>query len=337
MGRAKEGRDVYLHLVSLAAGYVADLALGDPHGWPHPVRWMGSLIARLEPVLRRTFPDTPRGKQAAGMALACLVTGISGGVCAAVLALAGAVSPYLSCAVGALVSYWMLATKSLKDESMAVLDALEHAGLPEARRRVSMIVGRDTAALTEEGVTKAAVETVAENASDGVIAPLFYLALLGPVGGVVYKAINTMDSMVGYKNDRYLDFGRAAAKLDDAVNFIPARLAGALMCLAAPLAGFDGKRAWRTFRRDRLAHTSPNSAHTEAACAGALGIQLAGPNYYGGVLVEKPTLGEACRAVEPADIRRANRLLYTTSLLALPVCAGLGALVWTLVKVAAGI
>ena len=220
---------------------------------------------------------------------------------------------------------------------MAVLDALEHAGLPEARTRVSMIVGRDTAALTEEGVTKAAVETVAENASDGVIAPLFYLALLGPVGGVVYKAINTMDSMVGYKNDRYLDFGRAAAKLDDAVNFIPARLAGALMCLAAPLAGFDGKRAWRTFRRDRLAHTSPNSAHTEAACAGALGIQLAGPNYYGGVLVEKPTLGEACRAVEPADIRRANRLLYATSLLALPVCAGLGALVWTLVRAVAGI
>ena len=292
---------MYLHLVSLAAGYVADLALGDPHGWPHPVRWMGSLIARLEPALRRTFPDTPRGKRAAGAALVCLVTGISGGACAAALALAGAVSPYLSCAVGALVSYWMLATKSLKDESMAVLVALEHAGLPEARTCVSMIVGRDTAALTEEGVTKAAVETVAENASDGVIAPLFYLALLGPVGGVVYKAINTMDSMVGYKNDRYLDF---------VVNFIPARLAGALLCLAASLAGFDGKRAWRTLRRDRLAHTSPNSAHTEAACAGALGIQLAGPNYYGGVLVEKPTLGETCRAVEPADIRRANRLLY---------------------------
>ncbi len=315
---------MYAYLVSLAIGYALDLVLGDPHGWPHPIRLIGSLIAWLEPRLRGAFPDTPRGRRNAGRALVLLVVGISAGGCAGLLALASAMSPYLMYAFWAVVCYWMLATKSLKDESMAVLDALEREGLPAARRAVSMIVGRDTANLTEEGVTKAAVETVAENASDGVVAPLFYLALLGPVGGVAYKAVNTMDSMVGYKNDRYLDFGRAAAKLDDIVNFIPARLAGALMCLAAPLAGFDGKGAWHTFKRDRLAHTSPNSAHTEAACAGALGIQLAGPNYYGGKLVVKPTLGDATRPVERQDIRRANRLLYTTSLLAFVVCIVLG-------------
>ena len=326
---------MYTYLVSLAAGYALDLVLGDPHGWPHPIRWIGSLIAWLEPRLRHAFPDTPRGRRAAGKVLVVLVVGISAGTCAVLNALASAVSPYLMYAFWAVVCYWMLATKSLKDESVAVLDALETSGLSAARTAVSMIVGRDTAHLTEDGVTKATVETVAENASDGVVAPLFYLALLGPVGGVAYKAINTMDSMVGYKNDRYLDFGRAAAKLDDIVNFVPARLAGALMCLAAPLAGFDGKRAWRVFKRDRLAHTSPNSAHTEAACAGALGIQLAGPNYYGGKLVEKPTLGDATRPVERQDIRRANRLLYATSLLAFVVCMGLGAAVVTLAQMGA--
>lgn len=324
------------HLLSLAIGYAADLVLGDPHGWPHPVRWIGSLIAALEKALRRTFPDTPRGLRAAGKVLVACVAGLSAGVCAAVLALAWHVSPWLYCVLASLVCYWALATKSLKDESMRVFHALEHEGLPQARAAVSMIVGRDTAGLDEAGVTRAAVETVAENASDGVVAPLFYLALLGPVGGIAYKAVNTMDSMVGYKNERYLDFGRAAAKLDDAANFVPARLAGALMCLAAPLAGLDGRGAWRVFRRDRLKHSSPNSAHTEAACAGALGIRLAGPNYYGGVLVEKPTLGDDTRPVERADIPRANRLLYATSLLAFAACLALAAGAWGLIGAVAG-
>lgn len=317
------------HLLSLVAGYALDLALGDPHSWPHPVRWMGALIAWLEPRLRSSFPDTPHGRRAAGKALVAVVLLVSCGACAALLWLAGLVSPWLAWALGAVVTYWMLATKSLKDESMAVCEALEGEGLAAGRTAVSMIVGRDTAGLDEAGVTRAAVETVAENASDGVVAPLFYLALLGPVGGVAYKAVNTMDSMVGYKNERYLDFGRAAAKLDDALNFVPARLAGALMCLAAGLCGLDAKGAWRVFRRDRLAHTSPNSAHTEAACAGALGVRLAGPNYYGGVLVEKPTIGDATRPVETQDIRRANRLLYATSLLAFVLLAGLGTVLWT--------
>ncbi len=317
------------HLTCLATGYALDLVLGDPHSWPHPVRWMGSLIAWLEPRLRAALPDTPGGRRAAGRLLVAAVVLVSCGACAALLWLAGLVSPYLSWALGALVTYWMLATKSLKDESMAVCEALETDGVQAGRKAVSMIVGRDTAGLDEAGVTRAAVETVAENASDGVVAPLFYLALLGPVGGVAYKAVNTMDSMVGYKNERYLDFGRAAAKLDDALNFVPARLAGTLMCLAAGLCGLDARGAWRTFTRDRLAHTSPNSAHTEAACAGALGVRLAGPNYYGGVLVEKPTIGDARRPIETQDIRRANRLLYATSLLAFALLAALGTVLWT--------
>lgn len=320
-----------MHLASLAAGYALDLVLGDPHAWPHPVRWIGGLIAWLEPRLRRAFPDTPAGRRRAGRLLVCLVVLASCAACALVMQLAWLVSPLLAFLVGAVISYWMLATKCLKDESMAVYRALEDGGLSEARKAVSMIVGRDTAGLTDAGVTKAAVETVAENASDGVVAPLFYLALLGPVGGVAYKAINTMDSMVGYKNERYLDFGRAAAKLDDVVNFVPARIAGALMCAAAALCGYDGAGAWRVFRRDRLAHTSPNSAHTEAACAGALGVQLAGPNYYGGVLVEKPTLGDDTRPVEHADIRRANRLLYATSALSFALFMAMAALLWSLV------
>ena len=178
-------------------------------------------------------------------------------------------------------------------------------------------MGRDTAALSAEGVTKAAVETVAENFSDGVAAPLFYLLLGGAPLGLAYKAVNTMDSMVGYKNKRYIDFGRAAAHLDDAANFLPSRLAALLWIAAAGLAGFDAKNAWRIWRRDRLCHASPNSAQTESACAGALGVQLAGPAYYFGEYYAKPTIGDSARPVQPADILRADRMLYLAGFLAL--------------------
>ena len=190
-----------------------------------------------------------------------------------------------------------------------------------------MIVGRDTDRLDETGVAKAAVETVAENTSDGVIAPLLFLVLGGAPLGMLYKAANTMDSMVGYKNNQYLYYGRAAARLDDVLNWIPARLAGVLMCLGAVLCGYDGRGAWRIFLRDRKQHKSPNSAHTEAACAGALGVQLAGSNYYFGKLVEKPTIGDDLRAVEAFDIVRAGRLLYATAFLALFFFCGVPLLV----------
>ena len=311
-----------VHLLALLLGFCLDLLLGDPPRAPHPVRVIGALIAALEKGLRKLFPKSPGGELAGGIVLVILVLAISTAAAWAVLWLCGLVSVWLSLAVQTLLSYQLLATRSLRDESTKVYRALRDGTLEEARKAVSMIVGRDTERLDEAGVAKAAVETVAENASDGVIAPLLFLAIGGAPLGVLYKSINTMDSMVGYKNDRYLYFGRAAARLDDLVNLIPARLAGVLMCLAARPAGFDGKNAWKIFLRDRKQHKSPNSAHTEAAAAGALDIQLAGSNYYFGKLVEKPTIGDPLRPVEPADILRCNRLMYATAFLAMVLFCG---------------
>ena len=210
----------------------------------------------------------------------------------------------------------------MKTESMKVYKQLSEHDLCGARKAVSMIVGRDTECLDEEGVAKAAIETVAENASDGVIAPMLYLALFGPVGGFFYKAVNTMDSMVGYKNDRYHAFGTAAAMLDDVVNFIPARISAMLMILSCCFLGneFDQKNAMKIFKRDRYQHASPNSAQTEAACAGALGIRLAGDASYFGRIVKKPYIGDPLRAVETEDIRRANRLLYGMAFFGWGIC-----------------
>ena len=316
------------HVLAMAIGFALDLILGDPHSMPHPVRWIGSFIAALEAPLRRAFPKTPVGERLAGALLVLVVAGVSFGCALLVLWLCGLVNWWLALAVESLLCYWMLATRSLRDESMAVARELERGDLPAARRAVGMIVGRDTDRLDEQGVTKAAVETVAENTSDGVIAPLLYMAIGGAPLAVLYKAVNTMDSMVGYKNERYRHFGTAAARADDVLNFVPARVAGALMCLAAPLAGLDGAGAWRIFRRDRLAHASPNSAHTEAACAGALGVQLAGGSWYFGKYVDKPTIGDPSRPVEVADIARANRLLFATAALGLAVSLALCAAIW---------
>ena len=318
---------VTLRLFALLLGFFLDLLLGDPSWLPHPIRAIGALIAALEKALRRLFPKRQGGELAGGAALVILVLALSGGFTLLVLWLCGQVGLWLRFLAETVLCYQLLATRSLKGESMKVYQALKAGDLEGARHAVSMIVGRDTQRLDEAGVARAAVETVAENASDGVIAPLIFLAIGGAPLGMVYKAVNTMDTKEVYKNDQYHWFGRCAAKLDDVVNFIPARLAGLLMCLGAGFSGFDAPNALRIFRRDRKNHKSPNSAHTEAAAAGALHIQLGGSNYYFGKLVEKPTIGDADHPVEPLDIVRVNRLMYATAFLALVLCCGVPLLV----------
>ena len=302
---------------AVLGGFVLDALLGDPAWLPHPVVYMGKAISRLEKFLRPRLPKTPQGELLGGAIVAfCLPVGtflLTGLVCRG----AARLHPLLGLAVQMFWCGQALAARGLVQESTNVYKELKKPDLPGARKAVSRIVGRDTAELTAEGVTKAAVETVAENASDGVIAPLLYMLIGGAPLALTYKAINTMDSMLGYKNEKYLYFGRVPAKLDDVANYIPSRLAALLWVAAAAFTGNDAKGAWRIWRRDRRRHASPNSAQTESACAGALGVQLAGPAYYFGQYYPKLTIGDALRPIEPEDILRANRMMYVASSFAL--------------------
>ena len=304
---------------AVLGGFVLDTLFGDPPWLPHPVVLMGKAISALEKRLRARLPQTPQGELLSGAVVAFTLPVGTFLLTSLVCLGAAKLSPWLGLAVQMFWCGQALAAKGLAQESTNVYRALIKPDLPAARKAVSRIVGRDTQNLTLEGVTKAAVETVAENASDGVIAPLLYMLLGGAPLALTYKAINTMDSMLGYKNEKYLYFGRAAAKLDDAANYLPSRLAGLLWCAAAALTGNSPKGAWRIWRRDRRNHASPNSAQTESACAGALGVQLAGPAYYFGEYYAKPTIGDPLRPIEPEDIRRANRMMYAESVLALAV------------------
>ena len=304
---------------AVLGGFVLDTLFGDPPWLPHPVVLMGKAISALEKRLRARLPQTPQGELLGGAVVAFTLPVGTFLLTSLVCLGAAKLSPWLGLAVQMFWCGQALAAKGLAQESTNVYRALIKPDLPAARKAVSRIVGRDTQNLTLEGVTKAAVETVAENASDGVIAPLLYMLLGGAPLALTYKAINTMDSMLGYKNEKYLYFGRAAAKLDDAANYLPSRLAGLLWCAAAALTGNSPKGAWRIWRRDRRNHPSPNSAQTESACAGALGVQLAGPAYYFGEYYAKPTIGDPLRPIEPEDIRRANRMMYAESVLALAV------------------
>ncbi len=300
--------------LALIFGYILDLCFGDPYSLPHPVRLIGRMIGACVKRLRKEGDSAGR-QILAGILTVILIVGITGSAALLALWIAGLVHPVWRLCVESIMCYQMLAAKSLRDESMKVYDALQEGDILKARKSVSMIVGRDTDRLDSEGIAKAAVETVAENTSDGVIAPMFYMAFFGAAGGFVYKAVNTMDSMIGYKNETYLYFGRAAAKFDDIVNYIPARISALLMIGAAYLSGADGRGAVRIWKRDRRNHASPNSAQTEAVCAGALGVRLAGDAWYFGTLYKKKTIGDPVRNVVPEDIRRANRLMYLTSLL----------------------
>ncbi len=302
-------------IILLAFGL--DCLLGDPYHFPHPIRLIGNMIHHMEHQRRAVFPSSPRGQYLAGLSSALVVICLSALGAWGVLLLASYLHPLLKDLLEIILCYQILSPRCLRDESDKVYHALISGDLAASRHALSMIVGRDTASLDQSQIAKAAVETVAENTCDGVIAPLFYMALGGAPLAMAYKAINTLDSMIGYKNEKYLYFGRFAAKLDDAANFIPARLSAWLMIAAAYLTGLKGKNACKIYLRDRKNHSSPNSAQTESVCAGALGVQLAGDAYYFGKLYAKPTIGDPTRPIEAADIRRSHRLMYGTTLLML--------------------
>lgn len=311
------------HIFAFIAGFVLDLLIGDPHFIPHPVRLIGSLISfcdkRLNCDAGYNISEKKLNliKYKRGMLLAFTVIFATFAMSVIIIVAAYSINLYAGIIAEAVMTWQILATKCLRVESMRVYDALRTDGVDAGRRAVSMIVGRDTSVLDVAGVTRAAVETIAENTSDGVIAPMLYTAIGGPVLGFVYKAVNTMDSMLGYKNDKYMYFGRFAARLDDVVNFIPARISAYLMIAAAFIGGrqFDGKNAYSIFKRDRFNHASPNSAQTESVCAGALRVQLAGDAVYFGKLVKKKYIGDGLREIEYEDIKRANRLMYITAFL----------------------
>lgn len=309
-----------MSLAACAAGLLLDLLFGDPVWLYHPVRLIGNWISWAERQLRKVCGSH---LMAAGGVLWVMTALMAFLIPFALLALAGWLHPALRFLLETFWCFQILAARSLSSESRKVYEKLKESDLPGARRAVSMIVGRDTEKLTEEGVTKAAVETVAENTSDGVTAPLIYMMIGGAPLGFLYKAVNTMDSMLGYKNDRYLYFGRIPAKMDDIFNYIPARVTGLLMTAAAFLTGLDGKNAWRIYRRDRRKHASPNAAQTESACAGALGVQLAGDAVYFGKVYKKEFIGDALRRIEPEDIQRTGRLMYAAELLIFLLCGGL--------------
>lgn len=311
------------HIFAFIAGFVLDLLIGDPHFIPHPVRLIGSLISFLD---KRLNCDAKYNisekklnliKYKRGMLLVFAVIFATFTMSVIIIVAAYSINLYAGVIAEAVMTWQILATKCLRVESMRVYDALRTDGVDAGRRAVSMIVGRDTSVLDAAGVTRAAVETIAENTSDGVIAPMLYTAIGGPVLGFVYKAVNTMDSMIGYKNDKYMYFGRFAARLDDVVNFIPARISAYMMIVAAFIGGrqFDGQNAYRIFKRDRFNHASPNSAQTESVCAGALRVRLACDAVYFGKLVKKKYIGDRLREIEYEDIKRANRLMYITAFL----------------------
>ena len=293
-------------MLVVPAAVLLDLLLGDPRWLPHPVVGIGRLITALEKSLRRCVGN----ERLAGAFLLLLTVGITAGAALGVIRGAYAISPYAGIAVATLLAWTCLAARSLHRESGLVADALEQDDLSGARRALSYIVGRDTAELSAPDIWRGAVETVAENTSDGVIAPLLFLMLGGPVLALAYKAVNTLDSMVGYRNERYLSFGWASARCDDLANLVPARLTGLLMTAAAPLVGFSGRGAWQIMCRDGRNHASPNSGIPEAATAGALGVRLGGTNVYFGKEVVKPTIGDPLRPLDATAWRGAVRLMY---------------------------
>jgi len=307
-----------MSLYACLLGFILDLFIGDPQWRFHPIRLIGNLIMLAEKTFKRIFAKTDRGELFAGLCMTIFVGLSAFLVPFFLIKFAYMIHPFVAFCLETILCFFALSTKCLKVETMKIHKLLTLGEIEKSKNALSMIVGRDTKNLTEEGIIKAAVETVAENTTDGVIAPMLFMIIGGAPFAYFYKAVNTMDSMVGYKNEKYLYFGRCSAKLDDVLNYIPARIAANVMIFSSHiLKKFDGKNARRIYLRDRFKHSSPNSAHTEAACAGALRIQLAGDAYYFGVKKKKDYIGDALMEITPDKILMANKLLYTTAVLSL--------------------
>ena len=298
--------------MSIILGFIIDCIFGDPYNFPHPVRLIGNLISELEKIMRKLFPDN---LYIGGVLMSLSVIFLSTAVPFLILFLFYKINIVFGIIAESIMCWYLIAPKCLKTESMKVYKAVSENDIEKSRKAVSMIVGRDTQFLDFEEVIKATIETVAENTSDGVTAPVFYMSFGGAVLGFFYKSVNTMDSMVGYKNEKYKDFGRFSAKFDDVLNYIPSRLTAVLMVISAFILKYDGKSAYRIWKRDRLKHASPNSAQTESVCAGALNVRLAGDAFYFGKLCKKQYIGDNIRPVEKDDIIKANRLMYVTTIL----------------------
>lgn len=316
----------FIIVIPLLMGFVLDLILGDPYSMPHPIRLIGNLISRTEKIVRRLFGGN--NLKFGGFVLALTVIAFSTAIPILILVTAYKLNVIVGIITESIMCYYMIAAKCLKKESMKVYYAENEHDTEKARKAVSMIVGRDTAVLDDSGIIRAAVETVAENTSDGVTAPIMYMALLGAVGGFFYKSVNTMDSMIGYKNEKYADLGFFAAKLDDILNYLPSRITAVAMIISSAILKYDSKNAYRIWKRDRRKHASPNSAQTESVCAGALNIRLAGDAYYFGELHKKEFIGDNNREIENEDIKRANRLMYSASLIILAISAVLRFVLW---------
>lgn len=314
----------------LTIGFIIDFFLGDPYSLPHPIRLIGKLISALETRIRKYMK---KNDTTGGIILAVTVVFLSSVTPLLVLSLCYRLNTAAGVTAESIMCYYLIAAKCLKDESMKVYSCLKEDNVEGARKAVSMIVGRDTNSLDKQGIIRAAVETVAENTSDGVTAPMFFMMIGGAAGGFFYKSVNTLDSMIGYKNEKYRDFGRFAAKFDDVLNYIPSRITAVMMIFASFLLNLDGKNAFKIWRRDRRNHSSPNSAQTEAVCAGALGVVLGGDAFYLGKLVKKKTIGDPLREIENEDIKRSDRLMYLTSLMMLIIsCLVRYLIVLTVVK-----
>ena len=316
---------------ALFAGFVIDLILGDPRSIPHPVIMIGKLISFLDRTLRKVFPKTVLGENLAGALLWVIVCAFSFGIPWLILWGAGHISVWLRFILEAIMCWQILATRSLKTESMKVHDALKYGTIEDGRYAVSMIVGRDTQSLDETGVIKATVETIAENSSDGIIAPMFFAAIGGAPLGMLYKGVNTMDSMLGYVEMPYKNIGLVPAKMDDVFNFIPARISAFLMLAAGYFMKLDVRNGWRIFKRDRYNHASPNSAQTESCCAGLLQVRLAGDAWYHGVLHKKKYIGDDLRPIVLDDIPLTCDLMYYMSAIGLVVFLVIKTAVWLIV------